>query len=289
MKLDAPSGDLESHLPQADLDGPAVASPRGGRARAFVSIEKVSKRFASHGRETLALDEVSLQIEAGEFVAVVGPSGCGKSTLMMMLSGLTSTTSGRISIGGALVEKPYTDAGIVFQKDALLEWRTVLDNVLLQVDVRRLDRRVYLDKARALLAQAGLGGFEHHRPHELSGGMRQRVAMCRALVHDPALILMDEPFGALDALTREQMNVDLQRVWMENHKTVLFITHGIAEAVFLADRVIVMSPRPGRVAKDFRIDLPRPRRLEMRETPAFGHYASEVRKQFSAFGVLVEP
>src|SRR5581483_3758631 len=159
---------------------------------------------------------------------------------------------------------------------------------LLQIDVRRLDRRTYAPAARKLLARVGLEGFESCYPWELSGGMRQRVALCRALIHDPALLLMDEPFGALDALTREQMNLDLQRIWLENRKTMLFVTHSIWEAIFLADRVIVMSPRPGRIATAIVIDLPRPRRLAVRETPAFGRYAAQVREQFQTFGLLNE-
>jgi NitT/TauT family transport system ATP-binding protein len=258
-------------------------------AQPFVSVDNVVKRFAARGRSLTAVDNVSLDMNAGEFVAIVGPSGCGKSTLMMMMSGLTPISTGRITIAGEEIHKPYTDVGIVFQRDALLEWRTVLDNVLLQIDVRRLDRRAYIDKARALLKQVGLAEFENYRPHELSGGMRQRVSLCRALIHDPQLILMDEPFGALDAMTREQMNVDLQQLWMENRKTMLFITHSIWEAIFLADRVIVMSPRPGRIARDISIDLPRPRRLAVRETPAFGQYTAEIRTEFQNFGLLVEP
>lgn len=271
----------------------AVAHNQPGSASAkaepFVHIAGVNKVFLSHTRADLkAVDNVSLDIEPGEFISIVGPSGCGKSTLMMMVSGLTPVTSGEISIQGQKVRGAYTDLGIVFQRDALLEWRTVLDNVLLQVDIRRLDRNALLPKAMELLERAGLGGFEKYYPWELSGGMRQRVSICRALVGDPPLLLMDEPFGALDAMTREQMNLDLQRIWLENRKTVLFITHSIAEAVFLSDRVIVMSPRPGRVACDVTIDLPRPRRLAVREDQSFGHYVSEIRKTFQSFGLLKE-
>jgi len=205
-----------------------------------------------------------------------------------MVSGLIPVSAGRIDVREQKVTAPVTDVGIVFQRDALLEWRTILDNVLLQIDVRGLERAPYETKARALLKQVGLSGFEQSHPWELSGGMRQRVSMCRALIHNPSMLLMDEPFGALDALTREQMNVDLQRMWMEDRKTVLFITHSIWEAIFLADRVIVMSPRPGRIAKEIIIDLPRPRRLAIRESAEFGHYASQVREQFQKFGLLVE-
>jgi len=264
------------------------AKSRQGSDDAFVRIDDVVKFFSSHSRDVKAVDGVSLAIRPGEFVSVVGPSGCGKSTLMMMVSGLIPVSAGRIEVRQQKVAAPVTDVGIVFQRDALLEWRTVLDNVLLQIDVRGLDRTAYEAKALALLKQVGLSGFEQSRPWELSGGMRQRVSMCRALIHNPSMLLMDEPFGALDALTREQMNLDLQRIWMEDRKTVLFITHSIWEAIFLADRVIVMSPRPGRIATEITVDLPRPRRLAVRESAEFGRYAAQVREQFQKFGLLVE-
>lgn len=255
----------------------------------FLRIADVEKVFMSRGRGALkAVDNVSLDIQPGEFVSIVGPSGCGKSTLMMMVSGLVPATNGEIVIRGQRVTHPFIDAGVVFQRDALLEWRTVLNNILLQVDIRRLHRRQFEPVARELLARVGLGGFENYYPWELSGGMRQRVSLCRALVHDPSLLLMDEPFGALDALTREQMNLDLQRIWLENRKTMLFITHSIWEAVFLADRVIVMSPRPGRIAATITVDLPRPRRLSVRESAEFGRYAAQIREQFQSFGLLSE-
>jgi NitT/TauT family transport system ATP-binding protein len=255
----------------------------------FLRITGVDKVFSSRGRGALkAVDNVSLEIQLGEFVSIVGPSGCGKSTLMMMVSGLVPTTSGEIIIDAKKVTKPYDNLGIVFQRDALLEWRTVLDNVLFQIDIRRQKRAEFTPHAVELLARAGLSGFEKYYPWELSGGMRQRVAICRALLNDPSLLLMDEPFGALDAMTREQMNLDLQRIWLQNRKTVLFITHSISEAVFLSDRVIIMSPRPGRVAADISIDLPRPRRLAVREGAAFGAYVAQVRKTFQSFGLLKE-
>jgi NitT/TauT family transport system ATP-binding protein len=267
----------------------AASLPIGAsRAEPFVRTKAVEKTFVSRGRELKAVDGVSLDILPGEFVSIVGPSGCGKSTLMMMVAGLIPVTAGEIVIHGQRVVAPYTDVGVIFQRDALLEWRTVLDNVLLQIDVRRLKRSRYEQAARELLARVGLQGFEGYYPWELSGGMRQRVSLCRGLIHDPSLLLMDEPFGALDALTREQMNLDLQRIWMENRKTMLFITHSIWEAAFLADRVVVMSPRPGRIVTTIEIDLPRPRRLSVRESPEFGRYVAQIREQFQAFGLLTE-
>jgi NitT/TauT family transport system ATP-binding protein len=255
----------------------------------FVCILGVDKVFSPRGRVALkAVDNVSFDIRAGEFVSIVGPSGCGKSTLLMMVSGLIPATNGEVVIESKRVRQPYANLGIVFQRDALLEWRTVLDNVLLQIDIRHLDRSEFTSRAEDLLARAGLAGFEKYYPWELSGGMRQRVAICRALVSNPSLLLMDEPFGALDAMTREQMNLDLQRIWLEDRKTVLFITHSISEAVFLSDRVIVMSPRPGRIAADVTIELPRPRKLSMREASSFGRYVAQIRETFQSFGLLKE-
>jgi NitT/TauT family transport system ATP-binding protein len=255
----------------------------------FVRILGVDKVFSPRGRVALkAVDNVSFDIQAGEFVSIVGPSGCGKSTLMMMVSGLIPATNGEVVIESKRVSQPYANLGIVFQRDALLEWRTVLDNVLLQIDIRHLDRSEFTSRAEDLLARAGLAGFEKYYPWELSGGMRQRVAICRALVSNPSLLLMDEPFGALDAMTREQMNLDLQRIWLQDRKTVLFITHSISEAVFLSDRVIVMSPRPGRIVADITIDLPRPRKLSMREASLFGRYVAQIRETFQSFGLLKE-
>lgn len=258
-------------------------------ADAFVRIRGVEKIFAPRGRAPLkAVDNVSVDLRGGEFVSIVGPSGCGKSTLMMMTAGLMPISKGEISIEGKVVDKPYPHLGVVFQRDALLEWRTILDNILLQADIRGIDRKQYAERGKELLARAGLAGFENYHPWELSGGMRQRVAICRALAGSPRLLLMDEPFGALDAMTREQMNLDLQKIWLADRTTVLFITHSISEAVFLSDRVLVMSPRPGRVAAEIAIDLPRPRKLSMRESPTFGRYVAEIRETFQSFGLLKE-
>ena len=231
---------------------------------------------------------LNLDIAPGSFVAVVGPSGCGKSTLLSLLAGLIPLTTGTLTIDGEDVVKPHPKSGVVFQSDLLLHWRSVLDNVLLPIEIKKLNRKVYVDRARDLLSQVGLDGFANKFPSELSGGMRQRVAICRALIQEPGLLLMDEPFGALDALTREQMIMDLQTMWLRLRNTVLFITHGIDEAVFLADRVIVMSPRPGRVDLDLTIDIPRSRRWnEVHEDANFQHYVRQVRGIFEAKGVLV--
>ena len=259
------------------------------RSAASVKVAGVSKSYSVRaGDDVLALDRVDLDIAPGSFVAVVGPSGCGKSTLLSLLAGLIPLSSGSLTIDGEDVVKPHPKAGVVFQSDLLLEWRSILDNVLLPVEIKKLDRKAYVERARDLLAQVGLQGFDDKFPTELSGGMRQRAAICRALIQEPGLLLMDEPFGALDALTREQMIMDLQTMWLRLRNTVLFITHGIDEAVFLADRVIVMSPRPGRVDLDLTIDIARPRPWnEVHESARFQHYVREVRAIFEAKGVLV--
>jgi len=235
-----------------------------------------------------ALDHVSIDERPGEFLSILGPSGCGKSTLMMIAAGLVAPSSGSVSVAGKRVDRPRTDIGIVFQSPVLLEWRTALGNVMLQAEARRMDHKAAELRARELLVSVGLAGFEDKYPHELSGGMRQRVSICRALIHSPEYLLMDEPFGALDQLTRDQLVLDLQALWNEQRMSVLFITHSIAEAVFLSDRVIVMTPRPGRVDRIFDIALPRPRTLAMRETPEFARYMREILELFLARGVLRE-
>ncbi len=252
---------------------------------AYIRLQNVGKVYQSKAGPVEACGEIDLDIRRSEFVAIVGPSGCGKTTILKMVAGLQPYTAGSISIDGKRVDGPHTDLGIVFQDAILLDWRNVLDNVLLQVDIRHLDRAQFEPVARSLLKATGLDGFENHKPYELSGGMRQRASICRALVHDPPLLLMDEPFGALDALTREQIAMDIQRVWMEKRKTALFITHSIPEAVLLADRVVVMSPRPGRIVEIIDIDLPRPRRLD-RVPEMFNEYTGRIRDIFKARGVL---
>ena len=268
-----------------DSAAPEV-SGAAGDAPLSISIRDASKIFRRDGNETVALGGVDLDIRRGEFIAVVGPSGCGKSTLMRLIGGLIAPTGGEIIIDGTAVGAPVTDLGIVFQKPILLEWRTVLENVLFQIDMRGLRKRDYLDGARRLLAAVGLAEFENRYPHELSGGMQQRASIARALIHEPPLLLMDEPFGALDALTREQMRIDLEELWLSTRKTVVFITHSIDEAVLLADRVVVMTPRPGRIDRVIEIDLERPRGLAARKTRAFTAAVEEITELFLANGTL---
>jgi NitT/TauT family transport system ATP-binding protein len=276
-------------MPQPAPD--AVMPQRAGPPQKGVGIDirKVSKHYmTASGEGVHALDEVTLSIAAGEFVSIVGPSGCGKSTLLMLASGLIPPTGGDIAVGGIPVKGAVDRAGIVFQRDVLLDWRTVLGNVLLPVEIKKLDRATHLQKARDLLRSVGLAGFEDKYPAELSGGMRQRVAICRALVQDPGLLLMDEPFGALDALTREQMNLDLQRIWLRDRSTVVFITHSIEEAVLLSDRVVVMTARPGRIADILEVGLARPRGADTRSDSRFVELVERIRHHFMAFGVLTE-
>jgi NitT/TauT family transport system ATP-binding protein len=267
------------------LRASTTADPAGA-GQAGISIANLTKVYASATGPVRALDNISCDIRPGEFVSILGPSGCGKSTLLMIVAGLRSRSEGNVLVGGRSVRGPQTDLGIVFQSDVLLDWRTNLDNVLLQIEFRNLRKDAFRDRALQLMRSVGLEGFEHKRPYELSGGMRQRVSICRALVHDPPILLMDEPFGALDALTREQMTLDLQALWMQTRKTVMFITHSIAEAVFLSDRIVVMTPRPGRVDAVLEIDLPRPRPIEVMASQEFNAYTLEIRRIFQARGVI---
>ncbi|NOZ49601.1 MAG: ABC transporter ATP-binding protein [Chloroflexi bacterium] len=254
-------------------------------AEPFIRLRNVEKQYLTKDSVVLATEDVSFDINESEFLAIVGPSGCGKTTILKMIAGLIPYTKGEITIAGKLVDRPQTNVGIIFQDSVLLDWRDVLDNVLLQVDIRRLSRQKYEPRALDLLCDVGLDGFEHKKPYELSGGMKQRVSICRGLIHDPPLLLMDEPFGSLDAITREQISMDIQHLWMEKRKTALLITHSIPEAVLLADRVVVMTPRPGRVAEIMDIDLPRPRRLD-RLPDKFNDYTGHIRSIFQASGVL---
>jgi NitT/TauT family transport system ATP-binding protein len=248
-----------------------------GSVRDVISVRRLSLKYGRGAAGVLALSDISFRVTDGEFIVVVGPSGCGKSTLLKVLAGLLPQTEGQVDLKGIPIKGPRRDIGVVFQSPVLFPWRSVLGNVMLPADVQRLDQTEMKKRALDLIGLVGLSGFEHRYPRELSGGMQQRVGIVRALIHDPAILLMDEPFGALDAMTRETMNVELQRIWMERRKTVLFITHSTAEAVFLADRVIVMTPRPGKIGDEFTVDLPRPRKLEVMNTESFGAYVKRVR------------
>jgi NitT/TauT family transport system ATP-binding protein len=243
-----------------------------------IHIEGLHKTYASsHGRVT-ALNEVSLSIKQNEFVTLVGPSGCGKSTLLKLIGALIRPSRGTLLFDGAPLLRPTRDVGIVFQDAVLLEWRTVLDNVLLPTEILGLDKIKSRNRAMDLINLVGLGGFEKRFPRELSGGMQQRVSLCRALIHNPSVLLMDEPFAALDAMTREELGFELMRIWDTDKKTVIFVTHNITEAILLADRVVAMTPRPGRIARVVDIDLARPRTIDMEFTQKFKSYSSEIRE-----------
>lgn len=242
-------------------------------------IDRVSKVYRTRQDEAIsALEDITLEVGEGEFVSLVGPSGCGKSTLLKILAGLISPTNGQILLRGKLAEGPQSDIGVVFQEATLLPWLTVLRNVLVPADVAGIPRARLQQRALELLDLVGLGGFHNKYPNELSGGMQQRVAICRALLRHPAILLMDEPFGALDALTRDRMNIELLRIWQAERNTVFFVTHSIPEAVTLSDRVVVMSPRPGKVLDVMNIDLPRPRTLDMVNSDTFGVRARHIRQ-----------
>jgi NitT/TauT family transport system ATP-binding protein len=277
---------------EAAAEGSGRLAPLGGRPAAgasgadAISVRELSKTYRSRGGCVTALDQLDFSLKEGEFVAVVGPSGCGKSTLLKILAGVLPASGGSASLRGSAIEGPRRDIGVVFQSPVLLPWRTVLQNVLLPLDVQCARNDRCAKPALDLLERVGLRDFAHRYPRELSGGMQQRVGITRALVHDPALLLMDEPFGALDAMTREQMNLELQHIWLQRRKTVLFITHSIPEAVLLADRVIVMSPRPGKIVDTVPVDLPRPRRLDMMGLPLFCSIVGSIRAQFGAKGAL---
>jgi NitT/TauT family transport system ATP-binding protein len=227
----------------------------------MIQLFGVSQVFSGRAGTVEALRDIDLKIEQGEFVAVVGRSGCGKSTLLRLVAGLLPPTSGEIQVAGERVTKARRDIALLFQRPALLPWRTVLDNVLLPAEIFRLGRSALRERALGLLEMVGLQGFEKRLPHELSGGMQQRVALCRSLLTGPRVLLMDEPFSALDALTREDLSTELQRIHMEHRATIMFVTHSIDEAVLLADRVVVLSPRPGQIIEILNIDIPRPRSL----------------------------
>jgi NitT/TauT family transport system ATP-binding protein len=243
-----------------------------------IHIENLSKTYASRNGGVTALENVSLTIKPNEFVTLVGPSGCGKSTLLKVIGALIKPSRGTLLHDGAPLLRPTRDVGIVFQEAVLLQWRTVLDNVLLPAEILGLDKRKSRQRALDLINLVGLGGFEQRYPRELSGGMQQRVSICRALIHNPSVLLMDEPFAALDAMTREELGFELMRIWDVDKKTVIFVTHNIIEAILLADRVVAMTPRPGRIARVVDIELPRPRTIAMEFTEPFKSYSDQVRE-----------
>jgi NitT/TauT family transport system ATP-binding protein len=243
-----------------------------------IRLDSVAKTYRTRRGDLVeALAETTLAVGENEFVTLVGPSGCGKSTLLKLVAGLVAPTHGSIHVREQAVREPFPDVGFVFQQPVLLPWRNVLDNVLFSAEMLGLDSRHYRKQAGDLLELTGLAGFETKYPRELSGGMQQRVAICRALLPDPGLLLMDEPFGALDALTREEMSLELLRIWEERRKTILFVTHSIPEAILLADRVVVMSARPGRIVRVITVDLPRPRTMDLEFDVRFKAHSDEVR------------
>ena len=256
----------------------AAGAPGAARAPqcAAICVSGVAKRYP--GRQAFsALEGVSLSVRDSEFVSILGPSGCGKSTLLRIVAGLVGASEGMVQVGGRDIVKPVPDIGVVFQSSNMLPWLTVEQNMLLGAQLRRLPQEAAHAKVRELVRLLGLAGFEHSFPHQLSGGMRQRASIGQILALDPRILLMDEPFGALDALTRDVLNVELLRIWQEHRKTVLLVTHSIQEAVFLSDRVLVMSARPGRIEHDIAIDLPRPRLpAQVKTDPRFGEYIAQL-------------
>ncbi len=258
----------------------------GAANAALIDLRRAGKTYATKTGEVVAVEEVTLTIGAGETIALLGPSGCGKSTLLMMIAGLIAPTTGGLTIAGQPVDGPNSQLGVVFQRDLLLDWKTVLENVLLPFELRGEDSRPHEAAARALLSRVGLANFEDKRPFELSGGMRQRVAICRAWIQDPNILLLDEPFAALDAFTREQMQLDVARLSLDRPRTTILVTHEIPEAVFMSDRVAVMTARPSQIREIVEIDLPRPRNVATRESAAFGEYVTRIHSLFTSLGVL---
>ena len=251
----------------------------------MIVLDRVGMTYRAESGPVEALRDIQLRVGRGELVALVGPSGCGKSTLLRIVAGLRPASAGTVAVDGRPVTRPIPAVGMVFQAPVLLKWRTVRDNVLLAAELAGLAPAAYRARADELLRLVGLADFGDKRPRELSGGMQQRAAICRALVHDPSLLLMDEPFGALDAMTRDELNLELLRVWGESgreRKTIVFVTHSIAEAVFLADRVVVMTPRPGRIAQVQDVTLPRPRTVATRAAPEFGALTLTIHEALTA-------
>jgi NitT/TauT family transport system ATP-binding protein len=252
----------------------------------WIEVSGLQKIYRPRRSEpTHALSDIEFNVRRGEFVSIVGPSGCGKTTLLKIMAGLVAKSDGRVRVAGRDMAGPLPEIGMVFQSATLLPWRTILQNVMVPVQVQGLDTRKHRDRAMDLLTLTGLDGFEDKYPNELSGGMQQRAGICRALVHDPSVLLMDEPFGALDAMTREHMNVELLRIWRESGQTVVFVTHSIPEAVFLSDRVVVLSSRPGRIAEIVPIELERPRDIGVVSSDAAGVYVQRIRRHFSSAAI----
>lgn len=252
-------------------------------AQPALIVENLSATFQNDKGGLQALDRVSFQVHPRQFVCLLGPSGSGKSTLIRTLAGLLPVTQGRIFYDGQLLSQPNRRVGVVFQKINLMPWRTVFENILLPLEIEGMPQQQAMEKAQAMIELVGLQGFENTLPRDLSGGMAQRVAIARALAPDPEMLLMDEPFGALDAMTRERMGTELLRIWQAKQKTVIMVTHSISEALFLADRVLVLSHRPGRLMLDLEVSLPRPREEQLRYTPVFGALAQQLR---SAIGII---
>jgi NitT/TauT family transport system ATP-binding protein len=262
-----------SLAPKADV--PTAETP-------LVSATDVQKTYFTRQSQIHAVASASVDVARGEFVSLLGPSGCGKSTLLMMIAGLERPTAGSIMLAGEPVAAPRRDIGIIFQDATLLPWKSTLENVLFPIRILKLPMEKYRDRAHSLIKMVGLAGFEHKKPGELSGGMRQRVAICRALIHDPEILLMDEPFSALDAITRDQMNVALSEILETYRKTVIFVTHSIREAAFLSDRVVVMGGRPSTIILDLKMPFPRPRRFEVEETQEFAQVCRQLRLTIEA-------
>ncbi len=256
-------------------------SPTGGTAPAhptLMTVDHATKLYKTQTGTVHALDNLSLEIGKGEFVCILGPSGCGKSTLLWAMSGLHELTKGTVTLNGTPVTGPRPEIGMIFQDANLLPWRNLRDNIRFPFEIKKIDPAPYEGRIQQLLKEVGLAGFEKKMPRELSGGMQQRASIVRCLSFDPDVILMDEPFGALDAFTRDEMNLLIQRLWMETGKTIVFVTHNVSEAIFLADRVVVLTPRPGRLAHIFPIDLPRPRTIEMTFEPDFIDSVIEIKR-----------
>lgn len=268
-----------------DMDKRPRTVSGGHSAGASIRAKGITKVFGTGQKAFHALGPVDLDIKPGEFVSIIGPSGCGKSTTMLLVTGLEPASEGVVEIDGKPLTQPISEIGIVFQDHLLLDFRTAISNVMLQQEIRGLDRQVLMTRAQDLFERLGLKGAEHRYPRQLSGGMRQRVSIARALVHEPSMLLMDEPFGALDAITRTQIRHDLEMLWLETRKTVLFITHSIEEAVGLSDRVLVMSKSPGTIVEEIVIDLPRPRPAHLGEYPGFSEYSERIYSIFEMLGV----